>query len=76
MLHTHRLGIPVVELIEPIYVWVGIPLAVAGYFVEQLIASFKRTLKRRPQELDEAKRDHEKLVDIQIPQEAANALFE
>jgi hypothetical protein len=28
MLHTARLGIPVVQLIEPINVWVGLPLAV------------------------------------------------
>lgn len=33
MMHTHTLHIPVVELVEPIYIWVGLPLAVALYSV-------------------------------------------
>jgi hypothetical protein len=74
MLHTYRLGIPVVELIEPIYIWVGTPLAVAAYFIGQLIALFKRTLEKLPQELNEAKRDRDKLFASKIPEDAARAL--
>jgi hypothetical protein len=43
MLHTYRLGLPVVELIEPIYIWVGLPLAVVLYFIGQLLAAFRAT---------------------------------
>jgi len=28
MAHTSRLGIPVIELIKPVYIWIGFPLAV------------------------------------------------
>ena len=31
MIHTARLGIPVIELIEPIYVWIGLPLALVVF---------------------------------------------
>ena len=31
LLHTARLGIPVVDLLKPIYIWVGLPLALAGF---------------------------------------------
>lgn len=32
MLHTARLGFPVLELLSAVYVWVGAPLAVIGFF--------------------------------------------
>jgi hypothetical protein len=42
MLHTARLGIPVLDLIKPAYVWVGLPLAVLGFFSKAIISRFKR----------------------------------
>lgn len=37
MLHTARLGIPVVQLIEPINVWVGLPLAAVAMISKRLL---------------------------------------
>jgi len=42
MLYTNRLGIPVLQLIEPVNVWIGAPLAVAAFFFDKLYAVMKR----------------------------------
>ena len=36
MWHTHRLGVPVLQLIEPVNVWIGAPLAIVVFFLEKL----------------------------------------
>src|SRR5687768_7852624 len=36
MLHTARLGFPVIGLLEPIYVLIGLPLAAVAFFGNQL----------------------------------------
>ena len=35
LLHTWRLGLPVLDLVQAVYVWIGIPLAVCAYFANQ-----------------------------------------
>lgn len=42
MLHTWRLGLPVIELIHPIFIWIGLPLATVAFFYRQLSAAFHR----------------------------------
>nr|WP_159373703.1 hypothetical protein [Cupriavidus taiwanensis] len=42
LLHTWRLGLPVIELIHPIYVWIGVPLAMFGYFLDHIFGYFQR----------------------------------
>lgn len=42
MVYTWRLGLPVVELIEPIYVLVGLPVAAVAYFWRWLVLYFKQ----------------------------------
>jgi hypothetical protein len=37
MWHTHRLGVPVLQLIEPVNVWIGAPLAIVVFFIEKLV---------------------------------------
>ena len=36
MLHTARLGFPVLELLSAIYIWVGAPLAVVAFFSQRI----------------------------------------
>jgi hypothetical protein len=42
MLHTYRIGIPVVQQFEAINVWVGAPLAIVAYLSKSLMALVKR----------------------------------
>lgn len=46
MLHTYRLRMPVIELIHPIYVWVGLPLATVAFFFKHIAAAFRRESSR------------------------------
>jgi hypothetical protein len=39
--HTWRLGLPVIQLIEPIYVWIGLPVAVVAFFSKKLYLYFR-----------------------------------
>lgn len=55
MIHTYRLGIPVVELVEPIYVWVGLPLAAAFVSLKFLLRSFQRQHQLILQEVSETR---------------------
>src|SRR5262245_12223709 len=32
MLHTWRLGLPVISLADPIYVWLGLPFAIVAFY--------------------------------------------
>lgn len=38
LLHTARLGLPVLDLIKPIYVWIGLPFAILGFFSKRLFS--------------------------------------
>lgn len=40
-LHTARLGLPVLELIEPVYIWIGLPFAILGLFSRRLVSWLK-----------------------------------
>lgn len=40
MLHTWRLGFPVLELLSAVYVWVGLPLTLVVVFSKQLVRYF------------------------------------
>jgi hypothetical protein len=46
LLHTWRLGLPVLDLVQAVYVWIGIPLAVFAYFANQLWQYFRERLER------------------------------
>lgn len=32
MFHTRKIGIPVIQLVEPVNIWIGLPLAVVLFF--------------------------------------------
>jgi len=36
MVHTYLLGVPVLQLIEPVNVWIGAPLAGVVFFLDKL----------------------------------------
>ncbi len=40
-LHTARLGLPVIELIQPVYVWIGLPLAAVAFFSKRILQYFR-----------------------------------
>lgn len=42
MYHTWSLGIPVVQLIDPINIWVGLPLAGIAFFLDKLYTTLKK----------------------------------
>jgi hypothetical protein len=75
MLHTHSLGVPVMQLIEPIYILVGVPLALAAYFIEPLVVWFKRKRELLRQEMNDIDQALKKLDEIKTPQEAAQEAF-
>src|ERR1700733_3353806 len=35
--HTAQLGVPIVDLAEPLYVWVGLPIAAVTFFWKQIL---------------------------------------
>ena len=37
LLHTARLGVPVLELVKPIYILIGLPLALLAFFSRQIL---------------------------------------
>jgi hypothetical protein len=45
-LHTWRLHLPVIELLHPIYVWIGLPLAVVAFFFEHIASAFRKRSAR------------------------------
>lgn len=46
MWHTHRLGVPVLQLIEPVNVWIGAPLAIVVFFLEKLVKGREQNSRR------------------------------
>jgi hypothetical protein len=41
LLHTARLGVPVLELVKPIYILIGLPLAMLAFFSRQILKWLK-----------------------------------
>ncbi len=46
MLHTARLGFPVLELISAVYIWIGFPLTVIAFFSKKIYDSIKTNLNQ------------------------------
>lgn len=49
--HTARLGLPVIELLHPIYVWVGLPIALVLFFSSRIAALSMRASDRAAKEI-------------------------
>jgi hypothetical protein len=72
LLHTYRLGIPMLQLIEPANVWIGLPLAILAYFVDKIyqgtrrsVADFKASIRQATEirkDLDATSGDLEKFI--------------
>ena len=54
MIHTARLGIPALQLIEPINIWIGLPVTIVLFFFDKLINKWKRAMEELDRELTEA----------------------
>jgi hypothetical protein len=54
MVHTYRLGIPTLQLVEPINIWIGAPLAVVAFFLDKIYVASKRAVGTLVQSLKEA----------------------
>lgn len=80
MAHTARLGIPVIQLIEPIYILVGSPIAIVAFFSRKLWL----ILKSRTNKLRERLNTHNKEIsdiltksgDLESVKEAEDYLSE
>ena len=42
MLHTARLGFPVLELLQAVYIWIGLPLTLVAFFSMRIIRFLKK----------------------------------
>jgi hypothetical protein len=47
LLHTSRLGLPVLDLVQAVYVWIGLPLALFAYSANRLWRIFRRWIAAR-----------------------------
>lgn len=64
MLHTARLGFPVLELLSAVYVWVGAPLTVIAFFSVQIARFFKARANKLTNELRESWKDFKEGVEL------------
>ncbi len=46
MLHTARLGFPVLELLGGVYIWIGAPIAIVCFFSLRIVAFFQQRATR------------------------------
>ncbi|MBI1930442.1 hypothetical protein HYR99_40115 [Candidatus Poribacteria bacterium] len=65
MIHTARMGIPVVELIKPINIWIGAPLAVEIFYIRKLGVLIKLRKEAFREELAELKKEASNLIEAQ-----------
>ncbi len=42
LVHTYRLGIPMLQLIEPVNVWIGAPLAILAFFLDYVFRGARK----------------------------------
>ena len=54
MWYTHRLGVPVLQLIEPVNVWIGAPLAVVVFCLDKLFTAAKEATDDFARRVEEA----------------------
>jgi hypothetical protein len=57
MLHTARLGFPIIALLDPIYVWIGFPLAVVAFFATQIWTAARENISAAARDLRVAVRN-------------------
>lgn len=54
MVYTYQLGIPTLQLIDPINIWIGAPLAILAFFVDKIYLAVKREVRILAQSLKNA----------------------
>jgi hypothetical protein len=78
MVHTARLGIPIIQLLEPIYILVGVPLAVVAFFSRELWKLLKARTARLRYELQQTRAEITKIrakqAEIKTVEEATSYL--
>src|SRR5438128_2625054 len=62
-LHTYRLGLPVLEVLSAVYIWIGLPLALVAFFGRSLALFFKARALGRATQLRESWRNLTSEVD-------------
>lgn len=73
LVHTASLGIPIIEIIKPIYIWIGLPLAIVVFSLRWLWELLKTRLNKIKNELDSTK---EEIISLEknYPNLSANDL--
>jgi hypothetical protein len=66
MLHTHKLGIPVLQLIEPVNIWIGAPLAIVVFFLDKLFGLAKRATADFVQNVTEARQIRDEVTASRV----------
>ena len=54
MFHTYHLGIPTLQLIEPLNVWIGTPLAIVAFFLDKIYLLLDKEIVELRQALRDA----------------------
>ncbi len=70
MTHTARLGIPVLQLIDPINIWIGAPLAIVVFFIDRVFIHLKRARQKLSTQLIVAREESIQLASrVEKPEE-------
>lgn len=61
LVHTYRLGVPMLQLMEPVNVWIGLPLAVVVYFLDKIYSAVRASMRTTMDSLRNRDRIREQL---------------
>jgi hypothetical protein len=75
MWHTRALGIPVIQLVEPINVWIGSFLAVVLFFLDKIVARVKGASEELAEAIRAAKKQREEMRNWSDPQKLYDAII-
>lgn len=62
LVHTHRLGVPMLQLMEPVNVWIGLPVAVLIYFLDKIYSGVRLSIRTTMGSLRDREKNLQKLA--------------
>ena len=76
MIHTRKLGLPVLELTEPINIWIGLPLAIVAFFLDKIWNVIKKSQERLREDLETALQQRDSMKNWSTPQQLYDSVIE
>lgn len=61
LVHTYRLGVPMLQLMEPVNVWIGLPLAAVVYFLDKIYSAVRKSMQVTVESLRDRDKIRERL---------------